>query len=125
MANNPLKFLFAASFALSSCGPEGQLRVNTASPNQLEFRIDSSDDEGKCIGDLSIYRLDKNLNYEEADKVFSISFMEVKCKNSAIVRLPDQEGVRGDSDSYRAISENGVYVYTVDFRYDGVSLQEF
>jgi hypothetical protein len=113
-------YAVALMIALTGCRPEGALEVTQAGPSKLTFSIGKTDDEeARCIRSLSIYSLDDQLNYTEDDRVYERGSESGCAERLMVVLEPGTRCERRDGCQYRAVSRNGVYVYSADFRYDG------
>ena len=109
---------------LTGCRPEGALEVTRAGPSMLSFHISKTDDEdARCIRSLSIYSLDGHLNYTDRDKVYEHGDPGGRCVDRLQVQLDIAKSCEIGGCNYRAVSRNGVYVYSTDFQYDGTLLQ--
>lgn len=104
---------------LASCGPSGNLEVSQISHQEFTVRIvGTSDEQGKCLGDISVYILDKNKNYTENNRLYSRSEGEINCNNKLNISLGKSDFCKINSMcELRFISQNGVYKYTKDVIY--------
>lgn len=107
---------------LASCGPSGNLEVSQMSHQEFSVRIvGASDEQGKCLGDISVYIIDKNKNYTENDLIYSRIAGNIDCLNNLNITLGRSDFCKINSVcALRFISQNGVYKYTKDVIYQGL-----
>lgn len=109
--------LLLGTLLANACRPAGELVVTEPAAGELLFHVEGSSEEGRCIRELAIYRLGPESNYTEQDAMVRAN-SKASCARQVRVRNFEKPKRRGpQSIRYRAVSRNGIYVFSTDFNY--------